>query len=570
MAISLCVLLLSRGNGDPFSWLGRALQGIGSIYLLLSVLALPSESSPLPLLPPGQAEQQRRTYTVAAVTVINAAILRLALLSSLGDAYGFITFYPAVIFASIYGGSGPGLLATVLASAIFVFFIAPPVGSFTLTRGVDGVALFAFLTSSMLILWLVRHLRNTQTQAIRAEMAADFAEERGKLILELISKNNDLTKNKALSTAILESIAASMAVIDKEGVVISVNSAWEDFSQANGGSKHRTALGIGTNYLDTCKRSIDGQHEEAEAALNGIKGVLEGQAGIFQMEYSCNSPDENRWFLMTVTPLRTPAGGAVITHNDITQRKESEMLLASLRSELQRTLEWQLARQTAAAIAHELNQPLTVVTTCGEAAKIFAGDSGALPPKLRLAIDKMVSNAEQAGLVMRKLLEQFDHKQPSTQTFEARPLIEEVAILATTGNEDAPKIFLKMPSGSIHLKADRLQIEKILMNLLHNGREALAGCIARPGQNSLKVSLEHDSKMARISVEDSGLGLLGTNEVEIFDPLFTTKPHGIGMGLTISKALAEANGGKLWYQARPEGGSIFHLTLPLANQEAQA
>ncbi len=150
-----------------------------------------------------------------------------------------------------------------------------------------------------------------------------------------------------LSQAVIDSIAANIAVLDRDGKIIAVNEAWRVFAQENGGAA--IADSVGVNYLDVCRRAQERDAGEAKAAMDGVRAVLDGARPNFMFEYPCHSPDEKRWFLMSVTPLGGERGGAVVTHTNITARKQAEE--ATLESEAR-------LRQLADAMPQ-------IVYTCG-------------------------------------------------------------------------------------------------------------------------------------------------------------------------------------------------------------
>ena len=126
------------------------------------------------------------------------------------------------------------------------------------------------------------------------------------------------------------SVLHHMAVLDRDGVIVMVNSAWDEFALANGGPSALTAgspLGVGANYLEACCQPGAEQDDSARLAAEGLVGVLSGGLPVFTMEYPCPSPEHARWFQMTVSPLRTAQGGAVVLHADITQRMQVQNAL---------------------------------------------------------------------------------------------------------------------------------------------------------------------------------------------------------------------------------------------------
>jgi PAS domain S-box-containing protein len=131
-----------------------------------------------------------------------------------------------------------------------------------------------------------------------------------------------LRESQALNQAALDSLAANVAVLDRDGTIIAVNEAWKRFARENGGAA--IADSVGVNYLDVCRRAQERGNGEARAPLVGVQAVLDGARANFTIEYACHSPNEKRWFLMSATPMFGGRGGAVVAHTDITKRKRAE------------------------------------------------------------------------------------------------------------------------------------------------------------------------------------------------------------------------------------------------------
>ena len=163
-------------------------------------------------------------------------------------------------------------------------------------------------------------------------------------------------KNEKFKQAILDSVFAQIAVLNQDGTIIAVNEPWRRFALENSSTPGITAshTEIGTNYLDICRSGQGDRQEEAQAAYKGIRSVLDGIEHSFRLEYPCHSPEEQRWFVMSVTPLGNAEPGVVITHTDITERKQDEAELLRHREHLEemvgeRTLQLEKANQALAA-----------------------------------------------------------------------------------------------------------------------------------------------------------------------------------------------------------------------------
>ncbi len=132
-----------------------------------------------------------------------------------------------------------------------------------------------------------------------------------------------LDESDRLKGAILSSLPAHIAVLDRQGTIIAVNDAWSDFARGNGLTSN--AAGAGTNYIDVCARAARLGAPYAAEALGAIQAACRGERCGPQIEYRCDGPGQERWFVMTATPLRRSSGGAVVTHSDITERKRIEL-----------------------------------------------------------------------------------------------------------------------------------------------------------------------------------------------------------------------------------------------------
>ncbi|MBL8487983.1 MAG: PAS domain S-box protein [Rhodocyclaceae bacterium] len=254
---------------------------------------------------------------------------------------------------------------------------------------------------------------------------------------------------------------------------------------------------------------------------------------------------------------------ALVVARDISERRRAREKIASLRAELGQFLEWQVAAQTAAAIAHDINQPLNSITTYGEAARRMIATWSAAPPRLAEAIEGMTVQSARAGAVVRELLASFGRTADTPAVVDLRAIVEDAVTLVTA--DTGRPIAIDGGSVSVAVRVRRSQAERVLANLLHNAVEAVKA-VQGNGKDAYGIAVRWavEGATARVSVIDRGPGTAPEDAGRLFQPYFTTKPHGIGMGLAISRSLVQAHGGLLWHEPTPGGGATFHFTLPLA------
>lgn len=186
-------------------------------------------------------------------------------------------------------------------------------------------------------------LTRTNEERIIEWHNSEIRDETGRIVGVLSSGNDitgrrqaeeDLRASEEQSQAILASLPAHIAVIDRRGTVTAINPAWEAFALANGGSAER--CNVGANYLDACRSATE---EEGVEVAQKLQAILDGAATSFTMEYPCHSSTQQRWFLLQAVPLRHEKGGAVVTHTNITDRIEGENALRAAHQKLEAVVE---------------------------------------------------------------------------------------------------------------------------------------------------------------------------------------------------------------------------------------
>jgi two-component system sensor kinase FixL len=227
---------------------------------------------------------------------------------------------------------------------------------------------------------------------------------------------------------------------------------------------------------------------------------------------------------------------------------------------LRQTLRLAAAGEMAGAIAHEVNQPLTAVTNYGRSARMLLERDPTGPPQAREIIGKILSEAERASEVVRRLRDFFRAGTTRLEEVRVEELLSAARRMAESAIGGRAILFeIENPASLPRLYIDRLQIEVVLRNLIANAVESVAGAGVKSGQVRVLVE-RHDERHLRIVVTDNGPGVSAANRESLFEPFMSGKPTGMGLGLAVSRAIAEAHGGSL--EAAKVAHGEFHLILP--------
>ncbi len=221
------------------------------------------------------------------------------------------------------------------------------------------------------------------------------------------------------------------------------------------------------------------------------------------------------------------------------------------------------AGELAAALAHELNQPLAAIATFSEACIQLLARGAGDPEKLRKNIEQIALQAQRAGHTIRELrafLAQTDTERKPT---DLNALVRNVRDLTAAGaRAHGAQLTLDLAPSLPPVLAAAVHVEHVLVNLVQNSLEAIRA--AGTGGGSITLSTRQVEQMAQVSVRDNGPGLSAEAAQRMFEPFYTTKTEGLGMGLAIGRRIVEAHGGKLWADTAAGPGATFHFTLPLA------
>jgi two-component system sensor kinase FixL len=220
----------------------------------------------------------------------------------------------------------------------------------------------------------------------------------------------------------------------------------------------------------------------------------------------------------------------------------------------------------ASTLAHELNQPLTAVASyLNGCRRLLDGSESVQDLMLRDAIDRAADQALRAGQIIRRL-RQFVARGESERQVESLPrLIEEASALALVGaKHDGVRVRYNFSPKADWVLADKIQVQQVILNLMRNAIEAMEPSERR----ELVLSITpNGSGMIDVSVADTGSGIAEDIMPHLFQPFITSKRHGMGVGLSISRTIVEGHGGRIWAEPNSGGGTVFHFTLRAVSEE---
>jgi two-component system sensor kinase FixL len=271
--------------------------------------------------------------------------------------------------------------------------------------------------------------------------------------------------------------------------------------------------------------------------------------------------------LVSATAIYDPGGHYVMSRStvvDISERKQLERKLLEQRKEMNDLLNLQVAAQTAAAIAHELNQPLLAISSYSGAARMLLQAEKPDLGKIRKAVEKSEQQAQRAGKSIRELLEFLSIKEFHVGAFDLNMEIHDALSTARSEHELKFHSRLNLEEDLPPVLGNRMHVHKVLLNLLHNGIEAMQQAGIPLPSITVTVHSAKDEGFAQVTIQDSGPGIDKEDFQHLFEPFFTTKGKGMGMGLAVSRSLIEMNGGQLWVDPQQGPGATFHFTLPFA------
>jgi PAS domain S-box-containing protein len=284
-------------------------------------------------------------------------------------------------------------------------------------------------------------------------------------------------------------------------------------------------------------------------------------------------PGSGKWLLFSTDPIRDAAGnviGVVHVGRDITEAKRAEAELLRQRTELAHIARVSTMGELAASVAHELNQPLGAILANAEAAELFLEQDPPALDELHAILAAIRKDDERAAEVIRRMRALLRKHELERQPLDLNALVQDVLQLiggdaALRGISLATDLFPALPK----ISGDRVHLQQVLLNLILNGMDAMADQPRDRWRLSVRTRLGAHGQV-ELAVIDSGHGIEPDRLPRLFEPFYTSKPNGMGMGLSIARTIIEAHRGRIWAENNASGGAVFRITLPASDKADSA
>jgi len=470
-------------------------------------------------------------YAAALAGVAAAAGLALILQNAFGGTPALILLVAPVFVAAMAGGLRLGLVVTTVAVAAAIA-IAAAIGV-----GIEVAAI------------------EIVTVAAVGIIGASFGERAIRARAEAETQTRALIAEQAHLQSILDIAPDAIMVIDETGTLRSFSPAAERLF----GYHRDEAVGRNVKMLMPSP-----YHENHDAYIHrylttGEKRII----GIGRVVVGARKDGSTFPLELSVGEMRTPNGRFFTGFiRDLTERREATVRLQELQAELTHISRLSAMGEMASALAHELNQPLAAIANYLHGVRRLI-DRGEIDAGIiRGALAKASDQALRAGEIIRRLRDFVARGETEMAVEPVAKIVEEASALALVGaKEHRVEVEMRLDRHAELVLADRVQIQQVVVNLMRNALDAMQDTQTR--ELTVTSRPAADGKI-EIAIGDTGTGLAPDAAERLFRPFYTTKRHGMGVGLSICRNIVEAHGGRIWAEPNPGGGTVFRFTLRAA------
>ena len=361
--------------------------------------------------------------------------------------------------------------------------------------------------------------------------------------------------------ALVENSPDFIGIASPEGQVLFVNPAGQKMVGL-GGDEHVRA----TKVLDYVMEEERQRFQDQVLTAVMRHGHWEGETRFRHFQTGAAIPMLQHIFTIKEEGREHPSALATISR-DITERQQAEEALRAAQAELVHVTRVMTLGELAASIAHEVNQPLAAVVTNGNACLRWLRREVPDLDEAQAAVERIIRDGHRASDVIQRIRALVKRTTPQKTWLDLNDVIEEVvALLHGAIHTHAVSLQTEFSSALPPVLGDRVQVQQVLLNLIMNGIEAMQAVTNRARALIIRSHV-HEAESVLVAVQDAGMGFDPPQMSRLFDAFFTTKPEGMGLGLSISRTIIEAHGGRLWASPNHDHGATVQFTLPIGSRK---
>ncbi|HKB39692.1 MAG TPA: ATP-binding protein, partial [Gemmataceae bacterium] len=386
---------------------------------------------------------------------------------------------------------------------------------------------------------------------------ATVIRERRQAFADLARAEQEVRQEYAQLATIYHSAPVGLAFVDMQLRYVSIN---DQLAEINGrpADAHlgRTVREVHPHLADTLepifRRVIATGQPVVDAEIEGA---------------TASPPGDERSWLVSYYPVQDSRGvilGVTVVVQEITERKRAE----ESRRELAHASRLTLVGELTASIAHEINQPLGAILSNADAAEMLLELPSPALDQVRAILSDIRKDDLRAHEVIRRLRALLKKREMETQPVDLNELSSDVLLLVQAeSRRRGVTVESTLTDGLPLVRGDRVHLQQVLLNLVFNAMEAMAN-VSGEKRVTLHTTVNENGS-AEIAVSDTGPGIPPERLPRLFDPFFSTKKEGMGLGLSIARSLVEAHGGRIWVENSPDGAT-FRVTLPTNHQQSNS
>ena len=472
----------------------------------------------------------------------------------------------AVLAGGWFAGPLPGLIIGVLPALLLKYFVTP-LNEPAFSWPEFGFVLFFFPFIGAVAGWLGAHWRHLAETLgrMRDELAAGTRAETWDLEKANAALQEDIVKYKQTEIALRRS-EAYLAEAER----LSHTGSWA-YDVASGVPVYWSLERCRISQFDAAKGHPTLEEyrllhtpEDWGKLMEAFQRAVRDKADFETDSREVFSDGTTKYVHIVGHPVLNAAGDVVElvgSTMDVTKRKQTEEALHKAQAHLNHMTHLTMMGELAASIAHEVNQPLAAVVTNANACLRWLNREAPDLGEAREAVRCIISDGNRGSEVIARIRALLKKEPPSSLRLNVNDLIQEMISL-TQENLRGVTLRIELMDELPYVSADRIHLQQVLLNLMTNAMDAMKNAVGRPRELRIQTTV-NARRAVQVTLQDSGVGLNLENLEQLFEPFYTTKPQGLGMGLSISRSIIEAHGGRLWAEPADGHGAIFRFTLPV-------